>query len=366
MRPPQTRFEIDLGAIASNVRTIRATQGPGVWVCVALKADAYGFGLVPVARAVTGAGANALGAGSVADGIQLRAAGIDHPILVYGGDLLTPSTVQDIESHDLIATVHDAASLRAALRGARRRLKVMIEIDVGLERLGFDPATASQAALAVRSSSKLDLRGIYTHMRVAEGRDARSLRAQFTRFKAALVAAGPVPLTMAASSRVLDRSPDMALNAVDVGRAVYGLLPPRGGLLGPRLRPALGRVRSCLITVRVLTREERKPDLAAVGRLGVIPFGRAAGMAELSVGAVLVGGRRARLVGAPSLQHMRVDLSRHPLARVGDEVVIVGRQGRRAIGPAEVLREHPSLPDAAIALQVRDSVPRVYVNRPRG
>ena len=137
MKPPQTRFEIDLGAIASNVRTIRSSTGPGVWLCAALKADAYGFGLVPVARAVTKAGADALGVGSLEDGIRLRAVGIKQPILVYAGDLLTASAVQDLERHDLIATVHDAASLRASMRFARRRLKVMIEVDVGLARLGL-------------------------------------------------------------------------------------------------------------------------------------------------------------------------------------------------------------------------------------
>jgi alanine racemase len=365
MKPPQTRFEIDLGAIASNVRTIRSSTGPGVWLCAALKADAYGFGLAPVARAVTKAGADALGVGSLEDGIRLRAVGIKQPILVYAGDLLTASAVQDLERHDLIATVHDAASLRASMRFARRRLKVMIEVDVGLARLGFEPGSVSGAAAAVRSSSKLDLRGVYTHMRVTADRNARSLRTQFTRFKAALAGAGPVPLTMAASSRVLDRSADMALNAVDVGRAVYGLLPRTGGRLGPRLKPAFAGLRSCLIAVKTVA-PDNGADMAGVTRLGVIPFGRAAGLAEMGIGAVLISGRRARLVGVPSLQHTRVDLSRHPDARVGDDVVIVGRQGGRAISLDDVLRAHQSLPDSAPALQVRECVPRVYLAARRG
>ncbi len=171
---------------------------------------------------------------------------------------------------------------------------------------------------------------------------------------------------MAASSRVLDRFPDMALGAVDVGRAVYGLLPRKQGHLGPRLKPAFVALRSRLIAVRMLSPDRTSVDMKRVARLGVIPFGRAAGMAELGVGTVLIGGHPARLLGAPSLQHMRVDLSRHPHASVGDEVVIVGRQGRSSVTVEDVLRAHPEIPDSAIALQVREAVPRVYVDRRRG
>src|SRR5437868_7439721 len=161
MTAPATRFEVDLGAIASNVRAIRTMLGKRAWLCAALKADAYGFGLVPVARAVTAAGANAVGVGSVDDGIGLRASGIREPILVYGGELLTPTAIHEHERHDLIATVHDVSSLEMSLRSARHRLEVMIEVDVGLTRLGFDPECISAAAAKVRASPKLALRGIY-------------------------------------------------------------------------------------------------------------------------------------------------------------------------------------------------------------
>jgi alanine racemase len=97
-----------------------------------------------------------------------------------------------------------------------------------------------------------------------------------------------------------------------------------------------------------------------VRRLGVIPYGRAGGLANLAATCVLVGGRRARLVAQPSLEHMRVDLGRHPSARAGDEVVIVGRQGLSEISLDEALREHTGVPDSAAALQVAESIPRLY------
>ena len=154
----------------------------------------------------------------------------------------------------------------------------------------------------------------------------------------------------------------MVLNGVDVGRAVYGLLPSRSGRLGPRLKPAFARLRSQLTTLKPVPPQSRTGSLAAVRLLGVIPFGRASGMPGISVGAVLIRGRRARVVGAPSLEHTRIDLSRHPTARVGDEVVVLGRQGTAEISAAEVLRAHPELPDSALALQVGAAVERFYLN----
>ncbi len=362
------RFEVDCDAIARNVVEIRKSVGAGVWLCAALKADAYGFGLVPVAKTVLAAGADAVAVGSVGDGIALRKVGVSASILVYGGEPLSSLVVEDLEAHELIATIHDQVSLRACLRSARRSLSVMVEVDVGLMRLGFEPADVPDAVSSVQASPALQLRGLYTHMRVDNRREAAAMRKQFGRFEAVLKSIDPVPLAMAASSRVLDRSGSMTLNAVDVGRAVYGLLPSTGGRLGPRLRPAFAALRTNLVTVKAVGPESRTGALAGVRRLGVIPFGRAAGMAELSVGRVLVRGRRAPVVGSPSLEHTRVDLSRHPDARAGDEVIVVGRQGAALIRPGEVLRAHPETPDSALGLMVRGSVPRVYLrgSRARG
>jgi alanine racemase len=294
--------------------------------------------------------------GSIADGITLRKAGITAQVLVYGGQPLTRAAVADLEGHSLIATIHDAPTLRECARSAARALEVMVEVDVGLMRLGFDPAEVASAVAAVQAAPALKLLGVYTHLRVEARRDSRAMRSQFREFESALGSVGPLPLRMAASSRVLDRSADMTLNAVDVGRAMYGLLPHSGGRLGPRLRPAFVAVRTQLATVKAG---------APYKRLGVIPFGRSSGMAELSVGSVLVRGRRARVMGSPSLEHTRIDLSRHPDAVAGDEVVLVGRQGARTISLDEVMRAHRETPDSALGLLVRTSVPRVYLKESR-
>jgi alanine racemase len=155
----------------------------------------------------------------------------------------------------------------------------------------------------------------------------------------------------------------MNLNAADPGHLIYGLV--RAGP-GRRLdlRPALLALRTKLIQVRELTRvewlEEAPFDSAAVTRLGVIPMGRADGMAALNSGHVLVRGTRVPLLARPSLEHTRLDLSRVGDARPGDEVVIIGRQGREEITTREVAA-FQAMPDAGVALEIRPSVTRLYV-----
>jgi len=220
MSGERTWLEVDLGAVASNVRVLRRRLGRDTKIFVALKADAYGFGLIPVARTVKAAGADALGVGSIEDGVRVRHAGVAGPVLVYGGELLTQAAVTRMEANELIATIHDRESLLACRRFAGRSLDVMVEVDVGLGRLGFDRDEVAAVTRALRDAQHLRLTGIYTHMRVRAGEDAEALRSQFGTFRAAVSVAGPIPLAMAASSAVLDAAPEMALEAVDVGRAV--------------------------------------------------------------------------------------------------------------------------------------------------
>jgi alanine racemase len=362
----QNVFEIDLAAIDHNVRVMRLLIGAEVWLCAALKADAYGFGLIPVAETALNAGVDALAVGSIDDAARLREHGMRAPVLVYGSDVLTAASIAVMERLNLIATVFDTESLATSLRCARDHLQVFIEVDVGLQRLGFAPDDTLAVATAIRASSAVELRGVYTHMRV-ETNKASDVRAQFKMFQELLKTLGPVPMRMAASSRVLDRFSGMNLTAVDPGRAVYGLLSSAQGRLGPNLRPAFTALKSRLITVKYLSPDRQPPGATQpVEVLGVIPFGRAQGMTALDPGGVLVGGRRAPLVGSPSLEHSRVDLSSVGAVAPGDEVVIIGTQRAERITVGDVLERHPELSETAIALAVGQSVRRLYRNQVAG
>jgi alanine racemase len=172
-------------------------------------------------------------------------------------------------------------------------------------------------------------------------------------------------MRIAASSRVMARFPSMVLEGVDPGRAVYGLPWPGDLEFQSALRPAFLSLCSRLLQVKRVTAPvapNHAPfSSAGVERIGVIPIGRRDGLALLNCGHVLVRGSRAQLLGALALEHCRVDLTAIPEATVGDEVVIIGRQGREEITLADILAAQPHLAPTAVALEVRNSVQKSYL-----
>jgi alanine racemase len=141
------------------------------------------------------------------------------------------------------------------------------------------------------------------------------------------------------------RYPHTYFNAVDPGRMLYGIALEGDGPRAAPLRPVLRALKSRLVEAKEIHPRERFAAQApfpvvAPMRFGVIPLGAADGLGQLHAGRVLVRGRSAAVLGSPSLEHTRIDLSLVPEARVGDEVVVIGRQGDRKIPPAEVAARH--------------------------
>jgi len=141
-------FEIDLGAIAIFARNIRKLVGPDAKVFAALKCNAYGFGLVPVARTVIAAGVDAISVVDRADAIALREAGIAAPILVYPGALATASAVAAAETYNLIPTLIDLPSAEIYSRFATRPLEVAVKVDTGQGSASSSASRSSGSRLA--------------------------------------------------------------------------------------------------------------------------------------------------------------------------------------------------------------------------
>jgi len=249
---------------------------------------------------------------------------------------------------------------------ARRPTQVVVEVDVGLERLGVGVAQAAALVKDVSALSGIKLIGMTTHLHGIGPPDY--LEWQLARFKDVmdvLAADGVVPeLRLAESSATLGIGSHPWFNAVDPGHLLYGLLP-RGREDRPAwLRNALIRITSRLLQVKGVDRQEFASE-SPIGqeeaaRIGVIPMGIADGLRALSCGEVLVRGRRCRLVGNLSLEHARVDLSDVPDAERGDEVVVVGTQGEQEITPAEVEGAN-GLASAGLVLAAGASVQRIYL-----
>ena len=365
------RFEVDLGAIAHNAAAIKRFAGPSCTVFAALKADAYGYGIGAVAPVVLKSGADGISLVSIPDAVSLRRRGIEAPILLYPGVPLSAPAIAAVDAHALMPTVLDLETARAISVGVRRPARVFVKIDVGLERLGIAPADAVVFVGALARLPRLTLHGVYAHMHVRDELPPAYLEWQFGRFTDALerlAAAGiHVPLRMTASTAVLEAaSARMNLNAIDPGRVWFGLDRRGPGLGALDLRPAFVALRTALVQVKNVGREaftDSAPFALRPGmRIGVVPMGRFDGMVSLCGGHVLVRGVRVPVLAGPSIEHTRIDLTGVPDARVGDDVVVIGRQGESEISPAEIAAGRGLQSPGMVALAIRDSVRRVYLS----
>jgi alanine racemase len=330
-----------------------------------VKADGYGHGAAEMGAAFLENGADALGVADLGEGLRLRRRGITAPILVYPNSL--PEAARTTIAHRLTPTLVDLDGARAYSEAATTACDVFVKVDVGLERLGVPAEQAVKVIAAMMELPRLRLAGLCAHPHDSEGRDPAYAEWQLGRFTTVvdeLLARGiPVPVRLFAASPFLLKFPQTYLNAVDPGRMLYGITFPGEESPVP-LAPTFRALTSRIITLKELAPRERFADKApfpvtAPMRLGVIPMGSADGLNWLHAGRVLVRGRSVPIVSAPSLEHTRVDLTTVPEAAIGDEVVIIGRQGESEITMAEVAKRH-GLGLHHVATTVGPRVTRVY------
>jgi len=363
LRP--TTLEVDLDAAAENVRAVRRLVGPERTLVAVIKADGYGYGAAEMGAVFVRNGADYLAVADLAEGVRLRQRGITTPILVYPNSL--PAVASDALAHGLIPTLVDLDAARAYSDAATGACEIFVKVDVGLERLGVPAEQAVKTILAMLELRHLRLAGICGHPHADDGADPAYADWQLHRFTSVideLEARGvQVPVRLLAATPFVLRFPHTYLNAVDPGRMLYGITFP-GETPPIPLRPTLRALATRVIALKELAPRERFAErapfpVAAPMRLGVVPMGSADGLRWLHAGRVLVRGRAAPIVGSPSLEHTRIDLTGVPGARVGDEVVIIGRQGDLEISPAEVASRN-GLGLHHVATTVGPRVARVY------
>jgi alanine racemase len=310
-------------------------------------------------------GADYLAVADLAEGVRLRQRGITAPILVYPNSL--PAAAADTLAHGLVPTLVDLDAARAYADAADAPCEVFVKIDVGLERLGVPAEQAVKTILAMLELRHLRLGGLCAHPHAEVGGDPAYADWQLGRFTGVvdeLEARGVrVPVRLLAATPFVLRFPHTYLNAVDPGRMLYGITFP-GETVPIPLRSTFRALTTRIVALKELAPREHFAGMApfpltARMRLGVVPIGSADGMRWLHAGRVLVRGRAAPIVASPSLEHTRIDLTDVPDARVGDEVVIIGRQGSLEISPAEVADRH-GLGLHHVATTVGPRVARVY------
>jgi alanine racemase len=330
-----TVAEVSLGALGANCRRARELVGASVGVMAVVKADAYGHGAAAAARAFVEAGAAALGVSTVAEGAELRRAGIAAPIVVLGGAFAGEEPV--VAGHDLgcaVWTVESAELLAAAARAAGRSARLHVKVDTGMTRLGVAVGEAGDFGWALARLDGARVEGVFSHFASADAVDTAAARAQTARFRdavEALAGAGirPPHVHLANSAAVLS-APDAHFTMVRPGLMLYGYAPAPHLAARAALRPAM-RLRTALSLVRRVpagTRVGYGGDFVAArpSAIGVLPVGYADGYHRRASGraAVLVGGRRAPVAGRICMDHTMVDVTDVPNAAAGTPVVLFG------------------------------------------
>jgi len=363
---------VDLSAVRHNVLLVKRLVGPGAEVAAVVKADAYGHGAVPVGRAAVQAGAAALVVASAREGVELREAGLDSPIIIIGASL--PCNAEAIVAFELSAALSPPEMLGALAAEARRRgtrARVHLMADLGMRRVGATPDEALALITRVAATPELELEGIASHFATADGADvapSREVVAEFERLLAAARAAGLEPryVHLANSAGVL-RLPGSHFNLVRAGIILYGMAgaPLLEGMAD--WRPALAW-RTRVVYVR------RVPAGTPVGYghtytttqptvVATLPVGYHDGFvrAYSSNADVLVRGRRVPVIGRVSMDYTTVDATAVPDVAVGEVATLVGCDGDEEIRAEELARRRGTIP-YEVTCAIGPRVQRIHVD----
>ncbi len=345
MQRERAWVEVNLAAIAHNVRQICSLLADRTALMAVIKADAYGHGAVTVAQVVLRAGATWLGVATIPEGIELREAGIDAPILVLGANH-TPDQIRAIAHWNLqptICTPQQALIFSETLANLDDRppLPVHLKLDTGMSRLGTPYQQATEFAHLVHCLPNLQIASIYSHLATADDPDPTIMNRQHQRFESAIAqirAAGinPPRLHLANSAATLANA-NLHYDMVRVGLAVYGLYPADHLRSVIDLKPAL-QVKARVTQVKTIspgTGVSYGHQFVADRelRMAVVGIGYADGVPRNLSNQmhVLVRGQRVPQIGTVTMDQLMVDVSKVPDVQEGEVVTLLGRDGDHSI-----------------------------------
>lgn len=370
MNTTRVRAEIDLDAISENLAVIRHHAGTRVRVLLVVKADAYGHGAVAVAHHAVRLGISALGVGTTAEALELRASGLRVPILVLG--TIVDEEAEDALRHGIELGVHSSdrlARLEEVARRVGQTARVHLNIDTGMGRLGVPPARAIDLLRAIDATPSLELAGVMSHLSSSRGALDPLTTVQAQAFARVLASAEELGLrrgvTHLANSAAIFTGLRPLYDTVRPGLSAYGALPE--GVPGSDgLRPAM-RLCSQVVFLKDM------PAGATVGydstwrapratRVATLPLGYDDGVPWRlgNRGEVLIRGQRAPIVGRVSMDYTTIDVGHVPGASVGDEVVLLGSQLGEHITVTELAHGAGTIPYEVLSA-IGKRVPRVFI-----
>jgi alanine racemase len=374
LRP--TWVEISLSRLRRNYQRLRELAGARRVMAV-IKADAYGHGAVPVAQCLAACGVDWFGVATVEEALELRAAGIQQPVLLLGG--LYMSDPAHLIEYRLTPSISSTMRLDTYAQCARRYgrpIEFHLKVDSGLGRLGLPLDRVAAFVEHYRELEGLQLKGLFTHLASAEDLVASQTDEQAQRFAAALeqlhrlqVAPQWVHVSNSAALVTGRKFPE---NLVRAGALLYGycmpLVVPPGQELPqvPEFEPIL-TFKSRIVYLKDVPSGTPLGYSAAFftrrpSRIATVPVGYADGLSHAlsNRGYAIVRGRRARIVGSISMDLSLLDVTDISGTSIGDEVILIGESDRSAITAAEIAQLLDTVPYEVLC-SIGKRVPRIYV-----
>lgn len=364
-------LEIDLRVLASNLKKIKRKLGDGVELLAVVKADGYGHGAYEVSKVALKNGAGSLGVAFLEEGIELREKGISAPILIlcpefYGRE-------RKIIEYDLQSVVTDFDFVRKLSTEAEKQNKlveVFLKIDTGMRRYGIEPSLVLDFVRRVKKLKNIKLKGIMSQFSTTEEKDKDFARIQLSLFKKTVKQVeefngGKLIRSIANSGAVLEL-PQSYFDQVRVGILMYGIYPSEKLPKRVEVNPVMS-LKSKIIQIK----EVDKGTSVGYGRsfitkrktkIGTIPLGYADGYPRLlsNRGEVLIKGKKAPIIGRVCMDAFMVDLTSIPEVKIGEEVILLGKQGKEKIEAEQIGKWAESF-SYEIVSRMGKRLPRVYV-----
>jgi len=364
--------EINLAAVAHNYRALKRSLPRGTKIMAAVKANAYGHGIVEVSRKLVECGVDYLGVASLDEALVLRKNLIHSPVLNLGAFL--KNDAEAMVENEVTATVTDYPMARLLDRVASRlkkKARIHVKIDTGMGRLGVWHSEADEVILKLCRLPHLSIEGLYTHFPVADSDEAFT-RSQITMFCALVtkleIKGVRIPLKHSANTMAVVGYKDAHFNLVRPGLAVYGLYPKDGVQEKIDLKAVLS-----FKTRVVYLKEVARGRSISYGRthitgkdttIATLPVGYGDGYNRLlsNKGRVLIHGKYCPVVGVVCMDQTMVDIGHLKDVRLEDEVVLAGSQKGHIIRIEEIARLCHTIPYEVVCW-ISPRVPRVYTHQ---
>ncbi len=364
-----TIAEIDLRSLEYNYQQLKKKIPARVKLLAVVKADAYGHGAIPVSRKLERLGVAYLGVAISDEGVELRRGGVKAPILILGG--IYEEDVDRILEFDLTPAVFQKESLKLLTKAAERwkkKVRIHIKVDTGMGRLGV-PLNHWPAFLKeLKRFPRIEIEGILSHFSMTDDQDGYTTY-QWGKFQRAVAVAKKMGISCKylhmASSAILTAFPSYSGNLVRPGIMLYGSYPSPVFKKVIRLKPVL----TLRTHIHFLKRVPPGTKISYGGifttkresLIATLPIGYADGYSRhlSNKGEVLVRERRAPVVGRVCMDFMMVDVTDIPKVSSGDEVILIGRQGRQKITAEEIAEKINSI-SYEVLCSIGKRIPRIY------